>query len=192
MTRTKHRLIFVTLLSLVVLPASALIAQGPGGPGFGGPGFAEPGLGRPFLGERLAAELGLSDGQKAEIEALREAHREEMEPLWKQARESRQAVGELMRSDEFDESAVRSAARAAADLQVEMMVTGARHRNEINSVLTPEQQAKAAELREKWKERRQEFDRAGRGFERGGRRPFGRGSGRGPGRGPGTGPGGNW
>jgi Spy/CpxP family protein refolding chaperone len=125
----------------------------------------------------MAETLDLSDGQKAEIEDLRVGQREEVEPLKEKARAARHAVGDLMRADAFDEATVRTAARQAADIEVELMVIRARHRSELKSVLTPEQQEKAAELREQWQERAEQF--RGRGFDRGA----------GPGRGPGKGPG---
>ena len=108
-------------------------------------------------------QLELSDGQKAEIEDLRVGQREEVEPLREKARAARHAVGDLMRADAFDEATVRTAARQAADIEVELMVIRARHRSELKSVLTPEQQEKAAELREQWQERAEQF--RGRGFE---------------------------
>jgi hypothetical protein len=63
------------------------------------------------------------------------------------------------------------------------MVIRARHRSELKSVLTPEQQEKAAELRQQWQEKADQFRGRGRGVDRGPGRGFDRGAG--PGRGPG-------
>lgn len=179
MKKATMTMTFAALMAILLLPATALLAQPPEGPGSEEPGFGRPGFERGFLRGRLAEELELSEAQKAEIETLRESHWEEIEPLMEQARESRQAVGDLMRADELDEAAVRSAAQQAADLHVELTVIRARHHSELRSVLTPEQQEKAAELREKWQERREEFrGRSGRGSGRGPRGAFGRERGR--------------
>ena len=163
---------FVALAAVLIMTAA--VAQPPGEPkpfddepGFGR-GFAERG----FMHEHLAEELELTEGQRAEIETLRASHREQMEPLVEQYRAARHAIGDLMRSQAFDEGTVRAAAREAADLEVELMVLRFRHRSELRSVLTPEQQDKAAELRAAWKERGERF-----------RGPRGRGHGRGPGQG---------
>ena len=177
--KTLKKLSFAALVAALLLPASALMAQPPVAPGDQEGGFGDgPGRGpagdrgslfREFLFERMAETLELSEGQQAEVEALRVGHREEIEPMIEKARAARHAVGDLMRAYAFDEETVRKAARQAADTEVELMVTRARHHNELRSVLTPEQQEKAAQLREGWQERRQAF--------RGG-----------PGRGPGQGP----
>jgi len=167
---------FAALATALLIPASVVVAQPPDGPpDFGG----ERGFGRGFpdrglIHERMAEELELSEGQKADLETLRDRHREDMEPLVEQYRAARHAVGDLMRSEAFDEETVRTAAREAADLEVERMVLRLRHRSELKSVLTPEQQEKAAELRRGWQERGERFRD---------RRP-GRGPGPGPGRKP--------
>ena len=184
---------FAVLAATLLFPASVLVAQPPDGPpGFGdGPGRGSgEGRGEGIMFERMAEKLDLSEGQKAEIEALRDSHREQAEPIIEQARAARHAVGDLMRSDAFDEETIRSAAQQAADIQVELTVLRARHHSEMQSILTPEQQEKAAELREQWREKGSRFrGRDDRGFGRGpGRGPdsgFGGGPGRGPGRRPG-------
>ena len=179
--KNQSKLTVTTLAAaLLLLPTSALFAQPPDEPGFGGPEFGRGFPGRGFMFARLAEELELSEAQKSEIEALRETHFSQVEPLMEEARTARQGVGELMRNDAFDEQSVRIAAQQAADLQVELTVLRARHMSELRSVLTPKQQEKAAELREEWQEGRRRFrDRPGRGSwdEEG---PFGRGHGRGP------------
>jgi Spy/CpxP family protein refolding chaperone len=173
--RTLKTLKFAALAVALLFPASVLVAQPPDSPaGFGdGPGFGHGFPGRGFMLDRLAEELELSDGQKTEIEALRLSHREQLGPLMEQAREARHAVGALMRSEAFDEETIRSAARQAADIHVELTILRARHHSELKSVLTPEQQEKAAELRERW----QESSEHSRGRPA---RGFGRGAGRGP------------
>lgn len=178
--KTLKTLTLAALVATLLLPASVLMAQPPDGRGGGsgegrgrGPGRDFGGDGefpfREFMFERMAEKLELSDGQKAEIEDLRVGQREEVEPLREKARSARHAVGDLMRADAFDEATVRTAARQAADIEVELMVIRARHRSELKSVLTPEQQEKATELREQWQERAEQFRGRGhgRGFDRG-------------------------
>ncbi|HLM59149.1 MAG TPA: Spy/CpxP family protein refolding chaperone [Pyrinomonadaceae bacterium] len=57
---------------------------------------------------------------------------------------------------EFDEAAVRSAAQARAAAQVELEVARARAQSQVYAVLTAEQKAKLAELRQQFEQRRRE------------------------------------
>lgn len=123
-----------TPVALIFSPMSAF--AGPMGPG---PGVEEdmPMGGRHF--ERMAERLGLSDAQKEQIAALREAARKQAEPLLQQRQESREAMQKLVGAETFDEAAVRKLADKQARTQTELMVIRARTHSQINAVLTPEQ-----------------------------------------------------
>lgn len=178
--KTLKTFCFAALAAVLVIAAA--VAQPPDGladfsdESETGRGFPERG----FMHERIAEELELTEGQKAELEALRASHWEQMEPLVERYRAARHAVGDLMRSRTFDEETVRAAAREAADKEIELVVLRLRHRDELESVLTPEQQDKAAELREGWRERSERF--RGRPGHRHGRGPGRSGGDRAPGR----------
>jgi len=109
----------------------------------GADGDEAPGL-RHF--ERLATILDLSDDQRRQIDALREAERLATEPYRRQLRESREAIHALTRSEPFDEGAVRRLARSKADAAVELQVAHARTRSQIHALLTKEQRSLAERL----------------------------------------------
>lgn len=115
--------------------------------------------------------LNLTDDQRDQIRALREAQRKEMQPLREKMRAARQQLREAMRADMPDEAAVRSAAGAVAALQADEAVLRARAKGQFMNLLTPEQRAQAKEARARAAQRaqrmrmranrmmRQEFDR---------------------------------
>jgi Spy/CpxP family protein refolding chaperone len=96
-------------------------------------------------GEMIARELGLSQEQKAKIQEILKAHREEIGTAMK-------AAGELHKKFQVAvEAGDEAGARAAAAEIGKAMADGAAKRiavkKEIEAVLTPEQKAKGEELR---------------------------------------------
>ena len=149
--------------------------MGPGGPGMmgrgmgmrGGPGGAGGGpLG--FLGP-AARELNLTDAQREQIKAIAQSHQEEMKAVHEKLAPARKALDEAITADTFDENAIRKAAGEVAAVDAEAAVLRARVHQEAFGVLTPEQKAKAKELKGQMEQRMKDA----------------RGRGRGPGRGPG-------
>ncbi len=152
--------------ALLAVPAAAM-AHGPhGGGGPHGPGAPGPG----FIVERLAERLELSAEQRADIEALMAAHRARVEPWHEELAAAREAVRGAVEAETFDEEAIRAAAAEVARLEVELAVERARFGAELGSVLTREQQAALAELRES---RRGMGRRGPGGFHRGPRGRWG-------------------
>jgi protein CpxP len=150
-----------TLIALALL-ATPLLAQGPPARG-PRPGHSR-GVDRP-MHERMLEQLDLTDDQREQIDQLISAHRDSMRDRRDQMRTRRMQMEDLADAEEFDEAAIRDAARAIAEVDADMAVERARLRHEIHELLTPEQQAKAAEMLQK----RREFVRQhGRDF-RGGR-----------------------
>jgi protein CpxP len=99
--------------------------------------------------DRMAVLLDLSAAQRAEAETLLSAEREGMKALQDQARAGREALQQAALVVPFDEAKVRQLAAAQAKLQTEMMVARARQQNRLHALLTPEQQTKAAALKQK-------------------------------------------
>jgi periplasmic protein CpxP/Spy len=97
--------------------------------------------------DRLAKALDLSDVQKEKISAILKAEREKIAPLRQQMAENREQLRQAALAVPFDESAVRAIAAKAAPLVTELMVSGARVKNGINALLTPEQRTQAEKLR---------------------------------------------
>ena len=170
------------VLALVAVPG-ALFAQGffgGHGHGRGGPDgmFGHGGAG--FLLGPMGDAIGLTDEQRDQIEAILEQARPAMDELREQARAARDAFQSSQQPGEFDEAAARQFAQSQAQLHSEMMVQGMRLRAQVHAVLSPEQQAKLEQMRDRRQERREQ-----RGKRRGG------GAGGGTGGGAGGGAGGN-
>lgn len=121
--------------------------------------------------ERMAEELGLSDSQRQQIEAIINAQHEQDAPLMERIADGKRQLWEASRGGVMDEATVTALAAAQAQLMSEMMVSRLRVKTQIFAVLTPEQQAQAENLDDE------------RGPGCGGAGCGGPGCGRGPGRG---------
>ena len=108
---------------------------GPGRPG--GPGG--PGLGR------LAEELGLSDEQKTQIEALRAKERESSRPLMEAARQAHEAFRAALEAEGADAATVGQAALAMNAAEKKVRAAHEAAFEEMKSLLTPEQRQKLEE-----------------------------------------------
>lgn len=137
----------------LVLAVGAFAWQdGPGGPPpFGGPGHHGPGGPGGVLGP-LEHELNLTDAQKAQIKQLADAFETSTKSLREQAFKAGGGPLEGL-TDNFDESAVRAAAQARASVRVEMEVAHARLLSQVYALLTAEQKAKLADLRQRFEQR---------------------------------------
>jgi periplasmic protein CpxP/Spy len=145
-------------LALAVGLASAVHAQGEGpgrrgGFGFGGPGGPGRG-GFPF------AALNLTDAQREQVKTVMQQHRDEMEAAGKQLHDAFDAQQKAIETIPVNEGLIRSTSQSLANAQADMAVLRARIHSEVWSLLTPEQQAKAKELKAqreaRMKERQQE------------------------------------
>ena len=125
--------------------------QGPPGRGFrGGPG-PRGGL----LGP-LARDLNLSDAQKTQIKQITDSFEESTKGLREQLRSLHGNEFDALKGETFDEAAVRAAAQARANVQVELDVAHARMMSQVFAVLTPEQKAQINERRQQFEQRRHE------------------------------------
>lgn len=129
-------------------PAVRHERRGPGGPGgFGmrGPGgFGRGGFGGPLA---MMRQLDLTDAQRAQIHQVMASHRDELRAVAEKLRAAHQAQREAATAAQFDEQAVRTRAAELAAISADAAVLHARVHSEVFAVLTPEQQAKAAELK---------------------------------------------
>jgi protein CpxP len=111
-----------------------------------------------FFGGRFAEKLNLTDAQKAQMQQIAERFRENTKALRRQGRGEREGEGfDAFKGGTFNESAVRAAAQARANRQVEMEVARARMMYEMYNLLTPEQKAQLEADRQQREQRRQEF-----------------------------------
>lgn len=155
-TRTRKILGGLALTAALSLAAVPGFAQDGGGQGRGGEhGGRHKGhrMGRGF-GGRFFERLNLTDAQREQIRQITERHHQNTQALREQARGTR---GERPAFDgTFNESAVRAAAQARANAQVELEVAHARMMSEIYNVLTAEQKAQLAAQRQEREQRRRQ------------------------------------
>ena len=145
----------------------ALRGMGPGGPGRGfGPGGPFGMLGE--LGHGLR-QLDLSDAQREQLRSVMASHRAEFQALGERMRTAHDALDAVVTADAVDESAIRARSADVAAVQADAAVVRAKVHQEIYSLLTAEQQAKAKELKAQAEARMKE--RASRLRERRNRPP---------------------
>jgi periplasmic protein CpxP/Spy len=126
-------------------------------------------------------QLNLTDGQKTQIKGVLKANAPKTQDIAKEWIAAREALGDAITADGADQGAISAKAAAVAAIELRGALLRADVHKQVLALLTPEQRAKAKELRAEGKGRLKQM--LGRGMRRG----MGRGW-RGPG-GPG-GPGG--
>jgi protein CpxP len=125
-----------------------------GGPPPGGPGRGPGGRGGDVLGP-FGRDLNLTDAQKAQIKQLTDAFEESTKSLREQMFKAGGTPFDGL-DGAFDEAAVRAAAQARASAQVELDVARAKLQSQVYALLTAEQKAKVAELRQQFSQGRHE------------------------------------
>ncbi|HEX8190871.1 MAG TPA: Spy/CpxP family protein refolding chaperone [Pyrinomonadaceae bacterium] len=133
-------------------------AERPWGHGEGRGGGRRGGFGR-------FAELNLTDAQQEQLRQIEERYRVSFRAQ-REGRGQERDGFDPFAGGAFDESAVRAAARARADAQVEREVAQARMMHEMYNVLTAEQKAQLDAARRQREQRREER-RSGRGARQG-------------------------
>jgi protein CpxP len=108
------------------------------------------------FGGHMFESLNLSDAQKEQIKQIAERYHESFKAQRQANRGERRGGFDALGGGTFDEAAVRAAAQARANAQVEMEVTRARMMHEMYNVLTAEQKAQLATQRQQWEQKRQE------------------------------------
>ena len=131
----------LALGALAAVPAS-LAARGEGG---------RHGQAR---GERLAEELGLSPEQRTQMRAIMDKYRGgAMGDHLRDLRQSRADLRAAIHDVKATDAQVQDAARTVASHEAFVAVERHRMAMEMDRILTPEQKAKAAELRQQRRER---------------------------------------
>jgi Spy/CpxP family protein refolding chaperone len=93
----------------------------------------------------MSETLDLSAEQQEKVKAIMDDHRTRVAPLRQSLDEGRDNLRQAVKSETFDEAAVRTLAASQADTRTEMMVERARMQNRINALLTQEQRELAEE-----------------------------------------------
>lgn len=158
--------ITVAIIAIAVLALGAIFvsAQKHDGEGHGKRGFGKRGHHRG--GGMMLRGLDLTDAQKAQVKEIMEASKTKTQSLRESMKASRKALHELTANGQFDEAKVQAAATEQANISAQLMVERAKVQAQIYQILTPEQHAKAAEMKAKMKER---FKGKKGGFKRGDR-----------------------
>lgn len=125
------------------VPLSSAYAQSFGGPGGfppegergGAPGQQE----RMTGGGKLFEQLNLTEDQQAEIASIRESYRSLFDEQFQAVKAARDALRQAIEAEQFDETAIRQAAKQKAAAEEELAVLQGSMRSEIRSVLTAEQ-----------------------------------------------------
>ncbi|MGE0704689.1 MAG: Spy/CpxP family protein refolding chaperone [Vicinamibacterales bacterium] len=139
---------------------------GPGGPG-GPRGFmGRGGPGGP-LGGFMFGPLDLTDAQEEQVRTILETRRASNEPLMERAQTARAALHEAIATQPVDEGMIRARSADLASVEADLAVARAQVQAEIMGLLTDEQKAELAEMRENRSERME--DRREWMRERGGR-----------------------
>ena len=144
------------LLVLLLVGGSTLILAQP--PGRGGD-FKDRG---PML-ERMMEKLELSPAQQEEIHELLAETRDEHQAQWETVKIARRALSDQIHAEIFNEGAIREAAAAVADIEEELAVSRALKFQEVQQILTPEQQAEMREMMETMRDFREEWGGRHRG-----------------------------
>lgn len=97
--------------------------------------------------------LDLTDEQKAQVKQIMEASRDKNKAVREQMKANHQKLDELTSNGAFDEAQVTAIANSQGALQAKMIVEKERVKSQIFAILTDEQKAKAAQMKEQMKER---------------------------------------
>jgi len=125
-------------------------AQGPGGDAAGAPpGGHEWGRGFGPGGGHLAEALGLSDDQKTQLQAMRAKQRETLKPLMDAVRSAHDAYEKTLEADSPDATTVGQAAISLHAAEKKLRAAHQAAFDEMKSILTPEQQTKLEQMRER-------------------------------------------
>jgi Spy/CpxP family protein refolding chaperone len=136
----------VTLSAVVATLLAGGVSLYAQDPGAGGPrGRGRGGFGHP-AGIGLRA-LDLTDAQRQQVRQMMEQHREQNRALFERVRKAEAARQQAVEAIPVNEAQIRSAMQELGEAQTEMAIQQARLNSEIQTLLTPEQQKKAQELR---------------------------------------------
>lgn len=129
--------------------------RGPGGPGGPG-GMRGPGGPGGPLGpaQFMLRQLDLTEAQRGQVKAIVDGHKADFQEIGTRMQAAREALGAAMEVSPVNPQGIREASAAVAAVEADANVLHATVRDEVFSILTDEQKAKAAELKAKGDARR--------------------------------------
>ena len=122
-------------------------AEGPRGGHFGGGMFRD---------------LNLTDDQKTKLQQMHQSFDERTKPLREQLRAKHQELRQAESGTTFDEALATQKLTEAAAIEAKLMGEEFRLRQDMLSVLTPEQKTQLEQRRQQFEQKREQF-KAGRG-----------------------------
>jgi protein CpxP len=153
MTRSRT-ITTIAAVAAVALGIGLTAASAQGGRGFGGPGRGGP-FGRGGMmggGPFMLGQLDLTEQQRQQVAAIHEQNREAGQAAAEKLRAAHDAQRAAVTAVPFDENAIRTTTAALAAAMTEQALLQARIHAQVYEILTPEQRAKAEELRGKRRE----------------------------------------
>ena len=111
--------------------------------------------------------LDLTDAQKEQMKAIRQANRESTKSLRESMKANRQQLQQVTANGQFNEAQVQALAAQQSGIMAQLIVEKERVKSQIYNILTTDQKTKIAEMKTQMKERRQNR-KANRGAKRGG------------------------
>ena len=144
----KKTLAVFLVMAIIGIGAVFIFAQKSSREGFGKGGF---GMGRGF--GRVAEKLNLSDEQKTQIKTIMDDSKTRVKPLMEAMRENRKQGKELGQDGVFNEEQVNQIANTQAETMKQLFIEREKTKAQIFAVLTPEQRAEAAKMKDGFKER---------------------------------------
>jgi protein CpxP len=146
-------------LGLVAMLAAPVVAQGPGGErgrgGHRGSGAMGMRGGGGFHGLPLRA-LDLTDAQREQVKSIVSARQADFKTLGERLRTARDAQHAAVTRVPVDENEIRARVTELAAVQADFAILRARIHEQVQQVLTPEQQQKARTLAAERQKRRAE------------------------------------
>lgn len=100
---------------------------------------------------RMAKKLNLSDEQKTQMRALKQNRRNEIKPLRNEQRAIRKEIRQLDTNASDYQAKLADAANRQAEITRQMIIAKGNQRQQMATILTPEQLAKKKEMRAKRK-----------------------------------------
>ncbi|HUF04478.1 MAG TPA: Spy/CpxP family protein refolding chaperone [Aridibacter sp.] len=150
----------VAILAIAIIAAGAVIIFGQTGgqDGKGNRAYSHRGKmhKRGMIGGRMFRHLDLTDAQKEQMKAIRQASRENTKGLRENSRNVGKQLSELGTDGTFDQGAVEMLAAKQADIQKQVIIERQKVKAQMFAVLTPDQKAKFAEMKAQMAERMKE------------------------------------
>ncbi|HXL79734.1 MAG TPA: Spy/CpxP family protein refolding chaperone [Pyrinomonadaceae bacterium] len=110
-----------------------------------------------FMGGGMFEKLNLTDDQKARMKTIRESFGERTKSLRDQLEAKRQELRQANQGDTFNEALATQKLTESAGLQAKLMGEEFRLRQEMLTVLTPEQKTQLDQLRQQFKSEHGDF-----------------------------------